>query len=159
MIDVAPNTEERVEENTDERINQRIRREMEARVLYYAERPEEIDSRLAELDEEWDVERVLETGAGSISLLGLTLATVRRRWLMLPAFVAGFLVQHAIQGWCPPVAIVRRLGIRTTKEINHERFALKALRGDFRELMPENQGDPRSRAEKALQATEPYAWP
>lgn len=159
MIDVAPNTEERVESNTDERINERIRRELEARVLYYAQRPQEIDSRLAELDEEWDVERVLEANAGIVSLFGLGLAVFRRRWLVLPALVAGFLVQHAIQGSCPPAGIVRRLGIRTTKEINHERFALKALRGDFHDLMPENQGDPQTRAGKAIQAAQSYAWP
>ncbi len=159
MIDVAPNTEERVELNTEERINERIRREIEVRVLYYAQRPEEIDSRLAELDEEWDVERVLETNAGVISLFALGIATFRRRWLVVPAVVAGFLVQHAIQGWCPPVPIIRRMGIRTTKEINHERFALKALRGDFRDMMPEPQADAQSRAGKALQAAELYVWP
>ena len=54
-----------------------------------------------------------------------------RRWLLLPALVTGFLFQHAIQGWCPPVPVLRRLGFRTADEINQERFALKAIRGDF----------------------------
>jgi hypothetical protein len=47
--------------------------------------------------------------------------------------VTGFLLQHAIQGWCPPVPILRRLGFRTADEINRERYALKALRGDFKD--------------------------
>jgi hypothetical protein len=158
MLDVAPYTEERVQEHTEEQINQRLRRELEARVLYYAQRPHEIDERLTELDEEWDIERVIQTNAGIVSLVGLTLATARRRWLILPAVAAGFLLQHAIQGWCPPVPILRRLGVRTTKEINHERFALKALRGDFRELIPENQGAPQDRADRALHAAEYYVW-
>jgi hypothetical protein len=42
-----------------------------------------------------------------------------------------FLFQHAIQGWCPPVPVLRRLGFRTANEIEQERTALKALRGDF----------------------------
>jgi hypothetical protein len=43
----------------------------------------------------------------------------------------GFLLQHAVQGWCPPLPLLRRLGVRTADEINEERYALKALRGDF----------------------------
>jgi hypothetical protein len=49
----------------------------------------------------------------------------------LPALVSGFLFQHAVQGWCPPVPVLRRLGFRTAYEIEEERRALKALRGDF----------------------------
>ncbi|HET9942578.1 MAG TPA: hypothetical protein VFR05_04515, partial [Terriglobia bacterium] len=41
------------------------------------------------------------------------------------------LLQHAVQGWCPPVPLFRRLGIRTQREIDEERYALKAMRGDF----------------------------
>ncbi len=50
---------------------------------------------------------------------------------MAVADVAGFLFQHAVQGWCPPVPILRMLGFRTSYEIEQERRALKALRGDF----------------------------
>lgn len=46
--------------------------------------------------------------------------------------VGGFLLRHAVQGWCPPLPVFRRLGARTQSEIDHERYALKALRGDFR---------------------------
>lgn len=44
--------------------------------------------------------------------------------------VAGFLFQHAVQGWCPPVPILRRLGVRTEAEIFEEITALRTL-GDF----------------------------
>lgn len=54
-----------------------------------------------------------------------------RRWFILPGIVAGFLLQHAVQGWCPPVALFRRLGFRTASEIEAERYALKIIRGDF----------------------------
>jgi hypothetical protein len=45
--------------------------------------------------------------------------------------VNGFLLQHSLQGWCPPLAIFRRLGVRTAAEIEYERSMLKANRGDF----------------------------
>ena len=56
---------------------------------------------------------------------------VDKRWLALPALVTAFPFQHAIQGWCPPLPIPRRPGFRTASEIEQERQALKALRGDF----------------------------
>jgi len=142
--------------NTDEAINERIHRELEARVYYYAQRPSEIDNRLRELDEEWDVERVLETNAGVISLVGLTLGALRGRWFVLPGVVAAFLLQHAVEGWCPPVPILRRLGIRTAQEINHERFALKALRGDFAGVYTDGQQSPDERARRAIEAADAY---
>lgn len=110
----------------------RIEQRMERRLGYFAAHPEGIGRRLAELDAEWDIERVLETNASSLALLGLTLgATVNRKFFLMPALVMGFLLQHALQGWCPPVPLFRRLGVRTQSEIELERYALKALRGDF----------------------------
>jgi hypothetical protein len=156
MTEMVPDTEARVEVNTDQEINERIHREMEARVYYYAQRPSEIDNRLRELDQEWDIERVLETNAGIISLLGLTLGAMRGRWLILPGVVAAFLVQHAVEGWCPPVPVFRRLGIRTTREINHERFALKALRGDFAGVYTDGEQSPDERARRAIEAADAY---
>jgi hypothetical protein len=52
-----------------------------------------------------------------------------------------FLLQHAVQGWCPPIIWFRRLGVRTSTEIDHERNALKALRGDFRHVAPDSPSD------------------
>jgi hypothetical protein len=37
--------------------------------------------------------------------------------------------------------VLRRLGIRTADEINKERYALKALRGDFKRLSPKTAMD------------------
>jgi hypothetical protein len=39
--------------------------------------------------------------------------------------------QHALQGWCPPLSAIRRLGVRSAAEIEEERTALRAIRGDF----------------------------
>jgi hypothetical protein len=126
-------TRDRVSANTRAEINERIRRDTEARLSWLAGAgPQAVDQRLAELDREWDVERYVETLAPSISLAGLVLGvTTNRKWLLAPAIVQTFFLQHALQGWCPPVPVLRRLGVRTMDEINEERFALKALRGDF----------------------------
>lgn len=89
-----------------------------------------IRARLAELDREWDIERVLEVNASTLALTGLVLGlTVNRKWLGLPAVVLPFLLQHGIQGWCPPLPVLRRLGVRTQSEIDAEKYALlNALR-------------------------------
>ncbi len=151
---VAERTETRVQENTPEEINQQILRDLKARVLYFAQRPEEIDRRLDELDREWDIERLLEANAGILSLMGLTFGVIRSRWYILPAAAAAFLVQHAVQGWCPPVSLMRRLGIRTAREINHERYALKALRGDFDSVRLGADLDTQERARRAIDAAD-----
>ncbi len=125
-------TANRVPAHTDEEINRRIREETERRLAYYEAHPDEIPARLSALDQEWDIERTLEANAAALAFTGVLLGTtVDRRWLALPALVTTFLFQHAVQGWCPPLPILRRLGFRTADEINEERFALKALRGDF----------------------------
>lgn len=133
---MLPATADRVTENTAESVNERIRRTTEEHVARCAAGgPAAIDRRLAELDREWDVERYVETLAPSFTLAGMTLGlTVSRKWFALPFVVQGFFLQHALQGWCPPVPVLRRLGVRTQTEIAVERYALKALRGDFRNV-------------------------
>lgn len=144
-----PSTTERVAQSTEEARNRRIRRDMEMRIWYYAQNPQKIDERLRELDEEWDMERALETNAASLALFGTVMGVAAsRKFLLLPAVVTGFLLQHALQGWCPPVPLFRRMGVRTQAEIEAERYALKALRGDFQ---PAAEGaDAQQRVERTL---------
>jgi hypothetical protein len=120
-------TAHRVSKNTSPEVNDRIWHETEERMrgIAAAGRPA-IERRLLELDEEWDVERWVETLAPSFTLLGLSLGLTRdRRWLLLPFVVQAFFLQHAVQGWCPPIPVLRQLGVRTTQEIEHERCCLK----------------------------------
>lgn len=133
-------TADRVRRNTADEINRQIAEETERSIERYARAGKRaIARRLKELDAEWDIERCLETLAPSFTLLGLFLGvTTNRKWLILPAVVQAFFLQHALQGWCPPLPLLRRLGIRTLDEINQERYALKALRGDFEDLSAEN---------------------
>lgn len=131
-----PTTSDRVERSTDPEINERIERQtVEEIACHAAGGRSAIERRLEELDEEWDIERTLEANAATASLIGLILGATRsRRWFLLPVGVAGFLLQHAVQGWCPPLPLFRALGVRTAEEIARERYALKALRGDFERL-------------------------
>jgi len=148
-----PATVSRVPAHTAAHVNQRIQHEIEESVLYYSEHTSEIEERLDDLDREWDIERTLEANAASISLIGLGLGmAMDRRFLWLPVGVAAFLLQHAVQGWCPPVSVFRRLGVRTAGEIAQERYALKALRGDFAHLpgYPSTAG--RHRGQAAVRA-------
>ena len=103
------------------------------RVRYYERHVEEIPRWLRALDEEWDIERAIEANAAAVSLVGFTFGLLgRSRWFLLPAAVSGFLLQHAVQGWCPPIPVLRRLGFRTSFEVEQERQALKLLRGDYK---------------------------
>jgi hypothetical protein len=137
-------------------INERIRRNTDERVTELKDMgPEAITRRLTELNEEWDIERTLEAHAAGAVLLGVGLgATVDRRWFAFPAVVGAFLLQHALHGWCPPLPIFRRMGFRTTSEIDYERYALKAIRGDFSDLKPQKRDRGHKLARRALRAAE-----
>ena len=150
---MLPSTVSRVPAHTDDAVNERIRQRTEQNIAHFRNAgPAAITRRLRELEEEWDIERTLEANAATASLIGLTLgATVDRRWYLFPAVVAGFLLQHALQGWCPPLPVFRRMGIRTSYEIDYERNALKALRGDFRSV---GQDHSLSTPANALEAAE-----
>jgi hypothetical protein len=133
LTQVFPPTTERVERNTAREVNERNRREIEAHVARYEGASHEvIAQRLQELEREWDMERTLEANAAAVILASLGLgAAVNRKWFLFTSLAAGFLLQHALQGWCPPVAPWRRAGVRTAREIEAERTALRILRGDF----------------------------
>jgi hypothetical protein len=124
---------DRVREHTKPERLAELDAEMQRRVSRYLEAsPSQLNARIAEVERESDMERVLEANASVLGLAGLAAGVfVDRRFLLLPAAVFGFLLQHAAQGWCPPVVLFRRLGVRTRQEIDAERYSLKALRGDF----------------------------
>lgn len=126
---IFPDTTKRIELHTNQQVNDKIRKETFANISVYADKSkEEINNRVKKLDEEWDIERVLETNAASAVILSTILGlTVNKKWFLATGVVGGFLLQHALQGWCPPVEVFRRLGVRTCSEINYEKQALKNL--------------------------------
>jgi len=127
-----PSTTQRLRDNTDPDVNERIYRETEQRLEEIGTSRDRINERIQDLDHEWDIERMLMANASTLALVGTVLgATLNKRFLLIPGVVTGFLLQHALQGWCPPMPLFRRAGVRTANEIEAERAALKAMRGDF----------------------------
>jgi hypothetical protein len=137
---MAPKNKDLVRAQTSDAVNSEIDQETLYHLRLAANNPKLINQRLKLLEEEWDMERALELNASTLAFSGVVLgALVNRKWLILPAVVTLFLAQHAIQGWCPPLPILRRLGFRTRQEIEREKYGLKTLRGDFKKSS--NEGD------------------
>lgn len=136
MTTINPEIEsDRVRRHTVAEQLEEIEDRIEANVRFYATQPvSAITERIQALEMEWSVERWLETNASALAFMGVLLGvTSSRKWLVLPLVVTGFLFQHAVQGWCPPLPLLRKLGARTRAEIEREKYALKILRGDFEE--------------------------
>lgn len=144
---MIPATTERVLRFTEAHVNECITQQTRENIARFASTsPQLIEGRLRELDREWDVERVTDTAVALAMLVGIALAAALNPWwLLLPGVLAAFLLLHAVFGWSPALPLIRRLGFRAACEIAHERYALKALRGDFRLLdvvtTPEDRED------------------
>lgn len=131
---ILPATTNRVALNTCKEINEQIRERTLHCLSSEEDRSESaLSEKIKALNEEWDTERVLETGAASLvlaaSIMGYLKSGCRCFWIT--GAVGGFLLQHALQGWCPPLPVIRKCGVRTAEEINNEKMVLKLLRGDF----------------------------
>jgi hypothetical protein len=122
---------DRVREHTSLGVKQEIDQQTQNNIRQYsAQGPAAISARINQLNKEWDVERSLELATSINTLLGLTLGlTVNKKWHILTAVTAAFMIQHTVQGWCPPLPVLRWFGIRTKEEINVEREALRKLNG------------------------------
>lgn len=132
---------DRVREHTASHVNQSIDRLTSASIAeHVGQGSETVAKRLAELDQEWDVDRALMVNfavAGAVTFTaGITrFATSspfgprRKGFLYFFGAQLGFLLLHGLAGWCPPASVFRRLGFRTQREIEVERAALReALR-------------------------------
>ncbi len=138
--EAVPPTTKRVERHTGKKINKKIQEKTIDYIRKYKNASHaEISRRLDELNREWNTERILEANAATLILAGSITGFVKHKphWFLLPDIVSFFLLQHAMQGWCPPLAVIRRLGVRTPEEINQEIIALKYLRGDFAQTTTE----------------------
>ncbi|MGN6616597.1 MAG: hypothetical protein ACTHJ5_05430 [Ilyomonas sp.] len=114
----------------------KIEHHIHENIMKYYHDSDEINERLEEINKEWDVERTLELSAALAGITGTVLGlSTDRKWLILPIAASVFLIQQAMHGWCPPLPLFRWLGVRTRKEIDKEKYALKAVRGDFKYLL------------------------
>lgn len=129
-----PPTAERMARSTCPKLNWKIRDRTTARLNFYQGRGKQaLTERVTELNREWDTERVLETNAASVVLISSLVGYKKSKCscFLLTGTVGFFLLQHALQGWCPPLPVIRRLGVRTAEEISREKTVIKLLRGDF----------------------------
>ncbi len=129
-------------------------------VRYYSSLgPEAVSERIRQLDAEWDAARAVCAGLSGAGLFGLVVGLLGGRsfrlftWLSLPLLFAASLGK-----WAPPAGLTARWGFRSRREIEEERYALKALRGDFRDVgapseeASENLGRAASRVLEAVRA-------
>ncbi|MES2559370.1 MAG: hypothetical protein V4590_06495 [Bacteroidota bacterium] len=94
-----------------------------------------IDRRIRELDNKWDMERTLRLNISILALAGVLFGTYKKnRWSVLSIAVTAFVAQQLISKWYPTRSLLKKLGLQTHREIEHEKYALKALRGDFKSI-------------------------
>lgn len=124
--DPTSDSGDRVRHSTSIATNQAIDHSTDLNISrYIGLDAERIERRIEALDREWDVERILEVNASLLAFTGLVLGVTRHpRWLALPAAVLPFLFLHGMQGWCPPLPVLRKLGVRTRGEIDREKYSL-----------------------------------
>ena len=131
-----PSSVSRVRINTSRKSNDRLNDEMLRNISKYINASkDDISKRIEQLNKEWDTERVLEANASAIIFIGTVLGFLVNTWLFLICgFISFYLLMHALEGWCPPLPLIRKLGVRTVYEICTEKMILKHLRGDFNDL-------------------------
>jgi len=112
-------------------MDRRVEAAIGARLRQCAGNRRRIEQRLRELDEEWDLESVLEANASLVASLGTVVgAVVNRRLPSVPMSWSAALVRLAASR-LPLAPVLRRMGLRTSREIEIERVALRLLRGDL----------------------------
>lgn len=102
---------------------------------YVDQGEEAIDRRVRELDNKWDMEKTIRFNISVLALAGVLFGTFKkRRWSVLSVAVTAFIAQHLLSKWCPSMPLLKKLGLQTHQEIEREKYALKALRGDFKSI-------------------------
>jgi hypothetical protein len=97
--------------------------------------PEAISERIAQLDREWTVGRASKATAGLMIVVGLALTAVFGPWWLVLTAAGGLLLLPYLFGRRSLLGYVfHQLGLRRGSEIEQEKVALKALRGDFQNV-------------------------
>jgi hypothetical protein len=117
---------DRIRAHTSDEVNSAIDEQILKNVEEHSHSPEAIERRLEALDHEWDIDRALMANFSVIAFSALMAGIFKnRRFLLLPAIQIPFLFMHAVEGWCPPLPILRRMGFRTRQEIEAEKMELR----------------------------------
>jgi len=96
--------------------------------------PAAIAERLEQLDREWTTGRATKAAAAVMIVTGVALSLLSPWWLILPVIGGLMLLQYLFGRHSLTGAFFHSLGLRSGCEIEHEKMALKALRGDFQNL-------------------------
>jgi hypothetical protein len=148
MRTYPPHEMDHIRRRTPEPIKARIDHASARCVAELAERPHlEISEHVAQLDKEWDVNRWGELGCAGLVLLGAAGGRLR----IASAAAGAALLWMSLGGGGPVIWLLRRLGRRTRRELDLEKYAAKALRGDFDFVSSEH--GPIARAGTACQAS------
>ncbi|MFW6224259.1 MAG: hypothetical protein ACOC4R_01230 [Bacteroidota bacterium] len=144
-----------IRENTGEEINRRIDRYIEDNIRYYATQAEDIiTGRINTLEKEWDVQKLVQAIDSGIGLGSILLGVLgSKKWWFVTTLAAASSGMSAVKGWSPCTMALRRMGFRTRQEIDREKYALKALRGDFNELTKHEPDKVDERIKAAIEAT------
>jgi hypothetical protein len=115
-----------------------------------------LSERIKSLDGEWDAEKFTVVALSGASLFGLAMGIFGSRlWRLLAWSSLPLLFLHGQGKWKPSDGLIRSLGLRTRREIHQEKYALKAMRGDFRgvEIPSGEEGESLARnSSRALEA-------
>lgn len=97
--------------------------------------PQALSDRLDQLDREWSAGRMTKAVIGVVIVAGLALTVlVSPWWLILPGLAGLILLQYLFGRVSWLGTLFRATGFRPGSEIDHEKIALKTLRGDFKNL-------------------------
>jgi hypothetical protein len=137
-LNTAKTFMENIEKDADITLEHSTRVELEIQdnLNQYYHDQDKIETRLQQLDEELDVESYLQSQCAALSIAGVLLGVSKnKKWLALSLASSLLLIANAARGGARPFAFFRNLGFRTRAEIEKERYALKAIRGDFKYLL------------------------
>ncbi|MBV8142100.1 MAG: hypothetical protein JOZ60_08655 [Verrucomicrobia bacterium] len=136
----------------DLKVGREVNRDTARSIQYYSRRPiQYVTRRIDELEQEIPLEAFVYRGGAALTVvsLALLLLGVRHKAVgIVAACIAALQLQYSYQGRSPLIDILRRHGYRSRKEIEVEKYALQALRGDFGIFA--ELSDPLERARKCL---------
>jgi hypothetical protein len=114
-------------------INDRIEEEIANSIRIQSRKDQkDITSRIRELDQEWDLDRTLTASLASGALISAAISSRKyKKWIYLSLIQLSFLTFHCLRRWSPLSLILRQFRFRSKEEISSEKYALKALRGDY----------------------------
>ena len=103
--------------------------------LYGSLGKEGLTERIRSLEEEWDMEKFVTVSMAGMGLFGLVMGFFGSRvWRVLTWISLPMLFLYGQEKWRPSEGMLKSLGLRSRREIDEEKYALKALRGDFQQV-------------------------